>query len=49
LIYEGDWEENTKTGKGKLYSAQGNLIYDGEFARNMFHGSGSFTENPLQY
>ena len=38
-IYEGDWDEDKRSGKGSLHYANGDY-YEGEFMDDMRHGGG---------
>lgn len=38
-VYEGDWVEDVIQGEG-AYTVNGEVLYEGEFERNMFHGKG---------
>ena len=40
-IYEGEWLDDYRDGKGKLTSKDG--IYEGEFKKNLRHGKGKYT------
>ena len=41
-IYEGDWKDNKKHGKGKLISNNGTttLVYEGDYQNDKIHGKG---------
>ncbi|KAI4367440.1 hypothetical protein MLD38_023179 [Melastoma candidum] len=41
-VYEGDWEEGTLTGKGKIIWPSG-ARYEGDIAGGYLHGCGTFT------
>ena len=40
LIYEGEYLNGERNGKGKEYSILGNLIYEGEYLKGKRHGKG---------
>jgi len=40
VFYSGEWINDQKSGKGEIYSKNRNLIYRGEFKRDLFHGEG---------
>lgn len=44
-IYEGDNVNNKKQGKGVLKNQNGEIIYNGYFKENLFHGKGSLLIN----
>jgi hypothetical protein len=41
-VYEGEWKENNKKGKGILKLISG-AMYEGHFLRNKYHGKGVYT------
>jgi hypothetical protein len=41
-IYEGNWRENKKHGKGKFVDTDGVSVYRGEWENDMKHGKGTF-------
>jgi len=41
-LYDGDWKENKKQGKGKLIEANGNCIYNGDWENDMKNGKGTY-------
>jgi hypothetical protein len=43
-IYEGDWRENRKHGKGRLIEVDGFTIYTGEWDNDIKHGKGIFSQ-----
>jgi antitoxin component YwqK of YwqJK toxin-antitoxin module len=38
--YDGKWENNEMSGKGKLYYKSGNVEYDGKFKNGQRYGPG---------
>jgi hypothetical protein len=41
-IYEGEWRENKKHGRGKFIEADGRIIYNGDWENDYKHGRGTF-------
>ena len=39
-VYSGEWVNDKRHGKGKLYDQHGVLVYDGEFVNNIVNGEG---------
>ena len=39
--FEGSFKGDKRLGKGSLWSADGHLMYEGEWAADVFHGSGT--------
>ena len=39
-VYSGEWVNDKRHGKGKLYDQHGALVYDGEFVNNIVNGEG---------
>ena len=49
LIYEGEWKDGKKHGKGKKFY-DGDLIYEGEWNEGCYHGKGKeFSDGDLIY
>ena len=40
LVFEGEYFEGVKRGKGKLYNADGTVAYEGSFDKGLPHGPG---------
>jgi antitoxin component YwqK of YwqJK toxin-antitoxin module len=40
IQYDGKWENNEMSGKGKLYYKSGNVEYDGKFKNGQRYGPG---------
>ena len=47
-IYEGEWHENRKHGKGK-YTYQNGGIYNGDFVNDLPHGFGEYIQTDQSY
>ena len=43
-IYEGDWRENKRHGKGRLIEADGRTLYNGQWDNDTKHGFGTFIQ-----
>ena len=43
-VYDGDWEENRKHGRGRLTEANGRNVHIGEWENDYKHGNGTFIQ-----
>lgn len=41
-IYDGDWKDNKKHGRGKLLEQEGDVVYNGDWENDKKHGRGTF-------
>ena len=47
LIYEGEFKEGKRNGKGKEYNNEGKLIYEGEYLNGIVNGKGKKFNNGI--
>ncbi len=43
-IYDGDWRDNKKHGRGRMIEGDGRSIYNGEWENDLKHGRGTFIQ-----
>ncbi len=45
FVSEGDWKNDKMNGNGKMIDPDGDVVYDGEFKDDLFHGHGVYNSS----